>query len=121
MEELLTEPSEGQLLKTGSGSWTYADNTLKFFVSTDTDSLRLGCLIEIKVNKRKNSAMLDSPRLSQTLCCDPSDTVSQITEQTVPTYVLPPPQTFPFVSPITSPLSLIHHQATSVHILRTHF
>lgn len=122
--ELLTEPSEGQLLMTGSASCftlLYADNPLKFFISTGTDSLRLGCLIGIKQNKRKNSAMLDSPRLSKTLCCDPSDTVSQIRSRLFRLTPYPPPQTFPFVSPITSPLSLIHHRATSVHILRTLF
>jgi hypothetical protein len=51
VRELLTESSEGQLPKTGSASWTYVDNPLKLFVSTDTDSLRLGSLAEIKLNK----------------------------------------------------------------------
>lgn len=49
--ELFTERSEGQILKTGSALWIYMDIPLKFFVSTDTDSLRLGCLTEIKLNR----------------------------------------------------------------------
>lgn len=117
IRELVTEPSEGQLFKTGSASWSYVDNPLKLFVSTDTDSLRLGSLAKIKLNTRKNSAKLDSPLLSKTSIGHRQPN----TEHAVPIYALPPPQTFSFVSPITSTLSLIHHRATSVHILRTLF